>query len=624
MNEGDTTAHGLQVLNMLTALAEICDTQAAMNLLGYEAEVSSHGFKYLHAWPAVGYQNTLTFDKTDEPSNKTVESADADLSNVNVNNNASVHSNEDSDNADNTENQEHEADFCCDQIGNKRTVYISKDGEAHAMSQCQLYRHRVANWDEKNSDPGCTDGKIARLFRKPQKWKDQASIEQQCGLKDFSLLQFVMHVTVKKLPPGGKLSDKNMRAFRLNSECPLHQSHYLQLNKKDKIPILAGKTRPCPPSHKKPTAGVARRRWEARANRFARYMGAILFAWDRHGDCGVHNWDQLQHKVCELKRSHHKRDNHANKDLYCDAFHLQYLNQVATNLRSSEEVQKTSHAWGSEFAHRFSRGSIQSFSSDVNERDHHVQLATTINEIQELVNQATAAQAIAATSTDAAKAKRFLSDMNDDMDKLYSDSDGKMGMCDVNNNARNENTHWSRTTREYNKQWVDNRRTELNKDVTTSEPIRDPNPLGSPRHLQPSAIQKLKKIRKRLGVNDDWVRTFDHVTKTWFSGEQLLLFIHGGAGTGKTTLAKAIIQAATIFNLEHRFSATSGVAGLLNNGTTIHHLLAQQGELTGAKPNVNKIRLRNGNARVILIDEVSCRVLINVSDDICGCIFQQR
>jgi adenylate kinase family enzyme len=114
------------------------------------------------------------------------------------------------------------------------------------------------------------------------------------------------------------------------------------------------------------------------------------------------------------------------------------------------------------------------------------------------------------------------------------------------------------------------------------------------------------------------------VTKTWFSGEQLLLFIHGGAGTGKTTLAKAIIQAATIFNLEHRFSATSGVAGLLNNGTTIHHLLAQQGELTGAKPNVNKIRLRNGNARVILIDEVSCRVLINVSDDICGCIFQQR
>ena len=67
---------------------------------------------------------------------------------------------------------------------------------------------------------------------------------------------------------------------------------------------------------------------------------------------------------------------------------------------------------------------------------------------------------------------------------------------------------------------------------------------------------------------------------------------------------QAIMEMATVFNLEHRFSATSGVAGLLNNGTTIHHLLGQQGELTGAQPNVNKIRVRNGNARVIIVDEV--------------------
>ena len=97
---------------------------------------------------------------------------------------------------------------------------------------------------------------------------------------------------------------------------------------------------------------------------------------------------------------------------------------------------------------------------------------------------------------------------------------------------------------------------------------------------------------------------FDHVTRTWLSGQELMLFIHGGPGTGKTALAKAIIQAASVFNLEHRFAATSGVAGLLNKGTTIHHLLAQPGELTGSKPNVTKIRLRNGNAGLILIDEV--------------------
>ena len=69
------------------------------------------------------------------------------------------------------------------------------------------------------------------------------------------------------------------------------------------------------------------------------------------------------------------------------------------------------------------------------------------------------------------------------------------------------------------------------------------------------------------------------------------------------------MQAASVFNLEHRFSATSGVAGLLNNGITIHHLLGQQGELTGAKPNINKIRLLNGNAQVIFIDEVGANLI---------------
>ena len=64
------------------------------------------------------------------------------------------------------------------------------------------------------------------------------------------------------------------------------------------------------------------------------------------------------------------------------------------------------------------------------------------------------------------------------------------------------------------------------------------------------------------------------------------------------------MKLAGIFNFEHRYSATSGVAGLLNDGTTIHHLLAQNGELSSQKPNITKIRQRNGNAQVILVDEV--------------------
>ena len=50
---------GQQVLNMVTAVAEICDTQSAMSTLGYESEIASHKYVYLHAWSAVGYQNTI-------------------------------------------------------------------------------------------------------------------------------------------------------------------------------------------------------------------------------------------------------------------------------------------------------------------------------------------------------------------------------------------------------------------------------------------------------------------------------------------------------------------------------------------------------------------------------------
>ena len=192
---------------------------------------------------------------------------------------------------------------------------------------------------------------------------------------------------------------------------------------------------------------------------------------------------------------------------------------------------------------------------------------------------------------------------------MYADSDTLNARTEKN--AAHSNTKWCGNHDNFTKEWADSRRAELNKDDRISEPIRPSHSIGTHRKLAPGAQNRLQQIREGLAINKDWVRVFDHVTRTWLTGKQLLLFIHGGPGTGKTALAKAIMQAASVFNLEHRFSATSGVAGLLNNGTTIHHLLGQQGELSGAKPNVNKIRLRNGNAQVIFIDEVGASLIRN-------------
>ena len=188
------------------------------------------------------------------------------------------------------------------------------------------------------------------------------------------------------------------------------------------------------------------------------------------------------------------------------------------------------------------------------------------------------------------------------MDELYSDTDACIHKCapETQVNITNHHRSWSK----YPKAWVCKRRTELNKDVKLPEEILEEDSFGVKRRLSRKASREIKKIRKELSVNQDWVRVFDYVTETWLKGEQLLLFVHGGPGTGKTTIAKAIMKLAGIFNFEHRYSATSGVAGLLNDGTTIHHLLAQNGELSSQKPNITKIRQRNGNAQVILVDEV--------------------
>ena len=702
---------------MLTALAEISDTQAAMNLLGYESEVSSHKFVYLHIWPAVGYQNSLgcvtrekkegkmkksnfnvereMFDgrknnvvtaihktsKMMKKSNFNVEGEMFDgqknnvvtaihktskimnMSDTNVNMSKNPNNNVTkrtskirnmsdtnvdlpkktndnvtmrsksgknvdlqktgvkkdyiSDDVDDPENHEFEPDIdrVKDRIGMKRTMYVDHEGKVHAISQHEIYRHRVANWDMIYRDPCCEGNDISKEYKKKEKWKEQSVYEHECGLKGLNYLQFVMHITLKKFPASGKLKADNTKAFLLNKDCPLYKSHYLHLNRKEKVPILAGVTRPCPPQGNKPKRVAMRRRWNLRANRFARYMGALLFPWDRHGDCGVHDWDQLKEKVIDLKRSRHRRDVHENKVWHCDAFVLQYLNNVATNMRTTESIKQTTHDWGSEFAHRFSKESINKFRNQSSEKS---KVVSTVEGLRELVNQATAEQAIAATSTDSYKAKLFVTRINEELDELYGDVNDEKVPVDslkVVNNMEKETSQWHDLAKTYNKSWVENRRAELNKDDDICDPIVDLNPLGTRRKLSQSATERLNVIRKRLSVNEEWVRVLDHVIETWTSGNQLLLFIHGGPGTGKTTLAKSIIEVASLFNFEHRFSATSGVAGLMNNGTTIHHLLAQQGELTGTKPNVNKIRLRIGNARVIFVDEVSRMYKYRYCDD---------
>jgi len=472
---------------MVTAVAEVCDTQSAMNLLGHESEICSHKYVYLHAWSAVGYQNKLGHSRHRD---------------CNWTNNGSKKDLFDSEDGSMTEGEEFETDLqdnCHSGNGNRRTMYVGHDGEVHAISQHELYLHRVENWDTVYIDPGVTsqDGYDQRKWKQEKTWRIRAALEQQCGLKNMSLLQFVMHITVKNLPPTGKLNPKNTASFRLNKKCPLHRSHYLQLTKEPRIPILAGKSRPCPPACKKPHNGHAERRWKARADQFARYMGALLFPWNRDGDCGVHNWDQLQVNVVALKQGHNDRKGHVRENLYCDAFHLQYLNNVASNMRCDEQVQKTSHQWNSEFAQRFER--VREPGACAENSDHTYSINTTLEDIRKSIAQASAAQCIAAASTDAAKTKDFLEKVSASMDELYSDTDGIAHKQALKYQATNKSSHhgWS----EYPKDWVCRRRSALNKNANVCEEIVPEESFAVKRSLSTQASGEIAKIQKRLSFS---------------------------------------------------------------------------------------------------------------------------
>ena len=92
-----------QVLNQSTGVAEICDTQSAMNLLGNGSEVSSHEFTYLHAWAAVNYQNSISrTTRCNDVNNDTVNSDDEETLSSDENSTVSNNEEETSIEADST------------------------------------------------------------------------------------------------------------------------------------------------------------------------------------------------------------------------------------------------------------------------------------------------------------------------------------------------------------------------------------------------------------------------------------------------------------------------------------------------------------------------------------------
>ena len=110
-------------------------------------------------------------------------------------------------------------------------------------------------------------------------------------------------------------------------------------------------------------------------------------------------------------------------------------------------------------------------------------------------------------------------------------------------------------------------------------------------------------------MSPDQLKTFNHSIECFDANKPLRLFVHGGPGTGKTFLANRIMRAARLRGMASRFTALSGAAATINGGTTIHYATGMTKTTKwGSDPTANqikKIRYRNINMRVLIIDEIS-------------------
>ncbi|RWS20617.1 ATP-dependent DNA helicase PIF1-like protein, partial [Leptotrombidium deliense] len=133
------------------------------------------------------------------------------------------------------------------------------------------------------------------------------------------------------------------------------------------------------------------------------------------------------------------------------------------------------------------------------------------------------------------------------------------------------------------------------------------NNLPQPQTINYTNEQKqdfLKFTRERL--TPDQRRVFNYFGKTIQEfDEQCLLFITGSAGCGKTYLIRKLMEACKVFGYKHDVVATTGVASMLTQGTTIHayfHLnLRNESNIDKSSADAQRIR----ELQVLFIDEVS-------------------
>ena len=626
-----------KVLNRLNALAEITDTQASMLLLGFRSFQCSHRFTFCFHDQAM--ESQVLIQKANNTM-KTSDDNDSDSQDTSVSGDSSSDTEDDSDQSNHSEKSVVEDDVQKKTIEHDgvslppgKIIYRNEDDVAFALSQHHHYLHRVRNHDSKLPDrgDGMETNDLAWWYHHARDTNDPSwrRYQRERGLHDFTLTEYVRHIEVVQMPEALPTCGPVIY-YLFSQKYPISKSHIQRLRCKHHVISLSGN----PPRHpgSRPrqrsteTDGTYSKRllrWRLKCDYYGRTLGSILSPWNTRGDCGVrsyadfenlqHSWDE---KLRELQtergwreficrkgipdtKSSHVSPGPENFPDPRPAARRMYARNLGLNLRVPNHMKRISNKWRYQHADRFDNPKEYEFvNGESNMSDKEINNALAIASLME-------------TSTSSRKTdfggvsevtSEYLEELQNQVERLYS---GK-STCQSLPPAGGDNLdpEWYTKPLSGDVKWAKKTLAELMKREPESASQRDNSLSIVNPHGSSSSDDQL-----RVGLSTDQLRVFEHAIRCFDRRTPLHAFVHGGPGTGKSHLARSIMQAASNRSMISRFIALSGAAATINNGTTIHYATGMSQHVKwGSKPTSNqikKIRHRNRHMRLLIVDEVS-------------------
>ena len=506
-------------------------------------------------------------------------------------------------------------------------IFRTKDDKAIALSQHDLYRYRVRDWNASLPESDgmsdlvwwCVNG---RGCNHPS-WR---RYQQQKGLHDFNLMEYVRHIVVVEMPDQLPSSGQCQYYF-FSDDCPIKDSHIQKLHSKHLIAAVSGKPPQLPgkiPRRKSSeTQTTFKKRmlvWRLKADLYGQSMGALLVPWDRRGDCNVHTYEDFMRVVdkwdqdVKILRSDRQWrnwifrdrdmddeiDNYPDADVFPDprsAARLSLTRNLGVNMRVSPTMRKIANRWRYQNSDRFEdyEEYHECHGGDDNKKSElDANNALAISALLETMNRGTSK-----ISGLDAESSSHLCELTSQISALYP---GRPSTTDNEDSADLEpvdlpthisshvDLNWFKNSRTIDIHWAKS----TLKELLRRKPV---DPVSSDSHDR-SSTSDGDDTDLCHGLSDDQEKAFQHAIKCFDDNETLRMFVHGGPGTGKSFLAEKIMVAAVRRGLVSRFTALSGAAATVNGGTTIHYIARLPKFCSwGRPPDANSVKLIHERSR---------------------------